>query len=118
MIATDLFKHDVRASSLRNAAVYNVEGRRIGHIEDVSLDRVSGQTHYAWVSLCAFLGDHDNLWPLPWALLRYDTQRNGYILPLSKKILSEAPSFDRDAITDDLNVGEAVESFYCTVADI
>jgi sporulation protein YlmC with PRC-barrel domain len=37
----------ILASRVEEAAVYNSEGERIGHIADLSVDRVSGQVIYA-----------------------------------------------------------------------
>lgn len=34
--------------------------------------------------------------PSPWSLLKYDTDKGGYAVPLEKEQLSDAPRYQRD----------------------
>jgi len=36
-------------------------------------------------------------YPLPWAMLKYDTNRGGYVVPLEKEQLGSAPRYDAPA---------------------
>ncbi|MGE0045581.1 MAG: PRC-barrel domain-containing protein, partial [Hyphomonadaceae bacterium] len=75
------------------SAVYTADGDRIGHVEDLSIEKLSGRVRYALMSFGGFLGIGDKLHPLPWDVLRYDTGRDGYVVPLSKAQLNDAPSY-------------------------
>jgi hypothetical protein len=41
-----------------------------------------------------FLGMGDKHHPLPWAVLKYDATRGGYVVDLDKEMLENAPNFD------------------------
>jgi sporulation protein YlmC with PRC-barrel domain len=69
-MAADTPEHElIVASRVKGAAVYNGAGERIGHIEDLSIDKTSGVVRYALLSAGGFLGIGDKLHPLPWAVL-------------------------------------------------
>lgn len=88
--------HDlIMASRVTGAAVYNRTGERIGHVEDLSIHKVTGQTVYALMSFGGFLGLGERLHPLPWSMLDYDPGRSGYVVPLDKAELEKAPALDR-----------------------
>ena len=42
------------------------------------IDKLSGKVSYAVLSFGGFLGIGDDHYPLPWNLLKYDTQLAGY----------------------------------------
>jgi hypothetical protein len=46
----------ILASRVEDAAVFNSQGERIGHIEDLSIDRKDGRVVYAIMSFGGFLG--------------------------------------------------------------
>lgn len=88
--------HDlIMASRVTGAAVFNRAGERIGHVEDLSVHKVSGQVIYALMSFGGFLGIGERYHPIPWAMLEYDLEKNGYVVPLDKGALEKAPSLDR-----------------------
>lgn len=85
----------ILASRVTDRPVYNTEGERIGHIDDLSIDRVSGQVIYAIMSFGGFLGIGEKFHPLPWSILDYDPEQSGYVVPLDKAALEAAPNYDR-----------------------
>ena len=88
----------ITASRVNGTPVFNREGERIGHIEDLSIDKVSGQVRYALLAFGGFLGIGDRFHPLPWSMLEYDTGRNGYIVPLDRPELEKAPHYSKDEL--------------------
>jgi hypothetical protein len=84
----------ILASRVEDTPVYNRSGERIGHIADLSIDRVSGQVIYAIMSFGGFLGLGKQYHPLPWAMLEYDPDQGGYIVALDRQALESAPSYD------------------------
>ncbi len=48
------------------------------------VDKGSGQVRYAVLEFGGFLGVGTDRYPVPWNLLRYDTDKGGYIVPLDK----------------------------------
>lgn len=88
----------ILSSRVRNTAVFNTYGDKIGHIEDLSIGRVSGKVRYALMSFGGFLGIGEKFHPLPWDMLKFDTERDGYVVGLTKEELTEAPSFTADQL--------------------
>lgn len=84
----------ILASRVEDTSVYNRDGERIGHIADLSIDRVSGQVIYAIMSFGGFLGIGKQYHPLPWSMLDYEPEQGGYIVSLDKQALENAPSYD------------------------
>jgi hypothetical protein len=98
--------HLITGSRVTGASVFNRAGERIGHVEDLSIHKTSGQVVYALMSFGGFLGIGEHLHPLPWSVLEYDTAKDGYVVPLDKKQLEEAPSLDRQDL-EDLGAGDS-----------
>lgn len=93
--------HDlILADRVTDTPVFNQAGERIGHIDNLSIDKVSGQVVYALLSFGGFLGVGDKLHPLPWQRLEYDPDRGGYVAPLSKAQLEAAPALTREDLKD------------------
>lgn len=104
----------IAADKVKGADVYNLEGEKLGKIEDTMIDKVSGRAIYAVLSFGGFLGIGDDYYPLPWSTLRYDTSRGGYVVNLDKERMKGAPSYkSNDADfkwTPDY--GRSVDTFY------
>ena len=90
----------IHADDVEGTAVYNTRGEKLGTIDDLVIDKVSGQTLYAIMSFGGFLGMGEKQHPLPWGALDYDTSLGGYVVGLDKERLEGAPSYDRGAHID------------------
>ncbi|QGN55725.1 PRC-barrel domain-containing protein [Novosphingobium sp. Gsoil 351] len=88
----------ILASRIEEAPVYNKAGERIGHIADLSIDRVSGEVAFAIMSFGGFLGIGRRFHPLPWSLLHFDVERDGYVVPVERQALVDAPHYDADEL--------------------
>jgi sporulation protein YlmC with PRC-barrel domain len=88
----------ITASRVRGTPVFNRQGERIGHVEDLSIDKVTGQVQYALLAFGGFLGLGDRFHPLPWSLLEYDTHRGGYVVPLDRPELEKTPHYAKDEL--------------------
>jgi sporulation protein YlmC with PRC-barrel domain len=98
--------HLIMASRVTKTTVFNRAGERIGHVEDLSIHKVSGQVIYALMSFGGFLGIGEQFHPVPWSVLDYDVERNGYVVPLDRSALEAAPSLDREQL-EALGAGDA-----------
>ena len=65
----------IAASKVNGTNVYNPAGDKLGSVEDIMLDKVSGRAIYAIMSFGGFLGLGENA---AWSTLKYDTNRGGY----------------------------------------
>ncbi len=87
----------IAAEKVNGTSVYNMAGEKLGTVEDIMIDKVSGRAIYAVMSFGGFLGIGDKHHPLPWSTLNYDERKGGYLVNLDKKTLEGAPSYDRDS---------------------
>ena len=87
----------IAADKVNGTEVYNMAGERLGRIENIMIDRVSGRAIYAIMEFGGFLGLGEKHHPLPWSVLNYDPIKAGYVVNLDKKHLVEAPSFHQSA---------------------
>jgi hypothetical protein len=76
--------------------VYNLQGEKLGTVDDLMIDKVSGKAVYAIMSFGGFLGIGEKYHPLPWSTLKYDESKGGYLVNLDKKMLENAPSYGMD----------------------
>jgi len=103
----------IAAGKVKGSNVYNATGEKLGSVEDILIDKMSGRALYAVMSFGGFLGMGEKQHPLPWSTLKYDTVKNGYIVNLDKKQLQEAPTLDQGttfAWTPEY--GRRVDSYY------
>ncbi|KRB49639.1 MAG: PRC-barrel domain-containing protein [Pseudomonadota bacterium] len=98
--------HLITASRVKGSSVFNQAGERIGHVEDLSIHKASGQVVYALMSFGGFLGIGERLHPLPWSMLEYDLGKDGYVVALEKSQLEAAPSLDRQDL-EELGAGDS-----------
>ncbi len=68
----------IGSDKVEGTAVYGADDTKIGSIERVMIDKMSGKVSYAVLSFGGFLGIGDDHYPLPWQSLKYDTNLGGY----------------------------------------
>ena len=56
----------IGSDKVEGTAVYGADDAKIGTIERVMIDKLSGQVNYAVLSFGGFLGIGDDHYPLPW----------------------------------------------------
>jgi len=104
----------ISAEKVEGTSVMNPAGEKLGSIEDVMIDKRSGKVAYAVMSFGGFLGIGDKHHPLPWSMLKYDTNLNGYVVNLDKRMLENAPTYDVDEPVDlaDEAYGRKLHDYY------
>ena len=73
--------------------VYRLNGRHLGTIKRVMIDKQSGTIAYAVMSFGGLLGFGNNYYPIPWSLLTYNQELCGYEVDISDDILKDLPKF-------------------------
>jgi sporulation protein YlmC with PRC-barrel domain len=95
----------IASDRVEGTPVRRSNGDKIGTIERVMIDKVSGKVAYAVMSFGGFLGLGEEYHTVPWAALKYNTALDAYEVNLTDDQLREAPrrsgegrdpSFDRD----------------------
>jgi hypothetical protein len=94
--------------------VFDASGDKLGHIEDVMLHKLSGRVAYAIMSYGGFLGAGERYHPLPWSMLTYHPDKNGYVVPFSRSQLDGGPTLDQGELDseDDRLWAEQVHTHY------
>jgi sporulation protein YlmC with PRC-barrel domain len=106
----------ISADRVQGTPVFDHEGDKIGHLEDVMLDKETGKVAYAIMSHGGILGAGEKYHPIPWSILRYDVEKQGYIVPMDKADLEKAPTLDHTEIYGDDAWQQVVHSHYGTPA--
>jgi hypothetical protein len=73
--------------------VYRSDGTKIGEIERVMIDKLSGQAAYAVMGFGGFLGLGEDHYPIPWQRLTYNERLGGYEVNLTDEQLKHAPKY-------------------------
>jgi hypothetical protein len=86
----------IGSDKVEGTAVYGADQQKIGSIERVVIDKVSGKVAYAVLGYGGFLGIGDDHYPTPWSSLTYDTNLGGYRTNITKDQLDKAPRYTND----------------------
>jgi hypothetical protein len=105
----------IGSDKVEGTNVVRPNGETIGEIERVMIDKRSGQVAYAVMSFGGFLGIGEDYFPLPWSMLTYDENLDGYVVDLTESQLSGAPKIhetDNDNKWADRKWGRSVHDYY------
>jgi PRC-barrel domain len=104
----------ISANKVEGTTVKNTAGEKLGSIEEIMIDKRSGKVAYAVMSFGGFLGIGDRHHPLPWGVLKYDTNLEGYVVNLDKRVLEQAPTYGSDERVDlaDEAYGKKIHDYY------
>lgn len=100
MDATQETGNLISSAKVEGTSVYNRGGDSLGSIHNLMIDKASGHVAYAIMSFGGFLGIGDQFHPLPWSVLKYDTNMGGYVVDLDKQQLEGGPAYDADSEPD------------------
>lgn len=88
----------ISSDKVHGTNVFNPNRDKLGSIESLVIDKISGQVRYAVMNFGGFLGIGSDVYPLPWEAMKYDTDLGGYVVSLSKEQLQGAPSYDKNHV--------------------
>jgi hypothetical protein len=88
----------ILASRVLHTPVYTIDGERLGHVDDISIDRVSGHSVYGIMSFGGFFGIGEKYHPLPWDILSYEPSLGGFVVPMTREELQSAPHYTREEL--------------------
>ncbi len=103
----------ILASKVKGTPVYNPGGDKIGHVEDIVLDKQSDRIMFAALGFGGLFGMGEKYAPIPWSMLTYSKDRGGYELALDDDQLKSAPAYDlKDLTRNDGNFGDVRKRSY------
>ncbi|HWA02682.1 MAG TPA: PRC-barrel domain-containing protein [Rhizomicrobium sp.] len=103
----------ILASKVKGTSVYNTKGDKIGHVEDIVLDKTSDHIMFAALGFGGVMGLGEKYYPIPWSVLDYSPDRGGYVVPLTTDVIRNAPAYDLDDLTKgDGSIGQIRQKAY------
>ena len=87
----------IGSDKVEGTAVYGTDQTKIGTVQRVMIDKLSGKVAYAVISFGGFLGVGEDYYPVPWSTLKYDTNLGGYVTGLTADSLKGAPSYSQSS---------------------
>jgi len=104
----------IASDRVEGTAVRRPGGEKIGSIQRLMIDKVSGNVAYAVLSFGGFLGMGEKHLPVPWSRLKYDPLMAAYAVDLSDDELAKAPSYAADKEFDwgDRSQEERLHDYY------
>jgi sporulation protein YlmC with PRC-barrel domain len=85
----------IASDRVEGTAVYDAQGKRIGKVEHLVIDKAGGRVAYAVLSFGGFLGIGANHYPIPWPMLDYDEKLGGYRVDITEEQLRNAPTIEQ-----------------------
>jgi hypothetical protein len=86
----------IASDRVERTAVRRSDGTKVGIIERLMIDKVSGNVAYAVLSFGGFMGIGVKHIPVPWDRMKYGVSLDAYEINLSDEELSSAQSFEAD----------------------
>ncbi|KGJ70779.1 hypothetical protein BJA5080_06579 [Bradyrhizobium diazoefficiens SEMIA 5080] len=93
----------IGSDKVEGTNVYGVDGEKVGYVERVMIDKISGKVSYAVLSFGGLLGIGDDHYPLPWQALKYDTNLGGYVTGITQYADESSWNWSDPATTRSVN---------------
>lgn len=86
----------IASDRVEGTAVLKPTGEKIGAIERLMIEKVSGRVAYAVMAFGGFLGMGHRHFTLPWGMLTFHENLDGYVVDITEEQLKAAPDYDRE----------------------
>ncbi len=90
----------IGSDKVEGTAVYGANEQKIGKVERVMIEKLSGKVAYAVITFGGFMGIGEDYYPVPWSILTYDTNLDGYRTNLTEEKLRGAPKYNQHQAWD------------------
>jgi sporulation protein YlmC with PRC-barrel domain len=87
----------IKADRVKGTSVYDVNGKHIGTVKRLMIEKLSGRVAYVVMSVGSILSLEDDVQSIPWTGLTYDTHLQGYRTRIRADQVRSAPVFSRAA---------------------
>ena len=84
----------IASDRIEGTAVRRSNGDKIGKVERLMIDKVSGKIAYAVLSFGGLFGMGYHHYPLPWAILKYNTDLDAYECDVTEDLLFGTKKFE------------------------
>ena len=101
----------IASDRVDGTAAYDAHGKRIGKVERLMIDKLTGRIAYAILSFGGFLGIGEDHYPIPWSMLTYNEKPDGFQLDVTEEQLKNAPKIEQGESWEQTN-GNRGEGVY------
>ena len=102
----------IGSDRVQGTSVFDANAEKIGVIERVMIEKVSGRVSFAVLSFGGFLGIGDEHYPLPWPSLKYNVELGGYQIMIPIEKLKAGPKYEAGAEWDWAAGTKSVGEYY------
>ncbi len=102
----------ISAGKVQGTPVLDPDGKALGEIYDVMLEKRTGRIAYAVMSFGGVLGVGRKYHPLPWLALKYVPDAGGYMVGIPKEELERGPTLDDTAAPWGAGMAQRIEGHY------
>lgn len=102
----------VRTEDVIGKEVKSPNLESLGEVEEIVLDKTTGQTRYVVLSFGGFLGFGEDYFAFPWKSISYNKAEECFILNVDKSKLKQEYGFDKDHWPDMANWPNTIDSYY------
>jgi hypothetical protein len=102
----------IASDKVESTPVYRPGGEKVGTIERLMIDKLSGNVVYAVMSFGGFMGIGKNYYPLPWDRLDYNPALEGYEVNISEEQLKGAPKYSTHETWDWKNRAQSIDDYW------
>ena len=87
----------ISSDKVDGTTVFANNGQKLGTVRKLMIDKQSGEVCNVVVGYGGLFGMGEDYYPMPWKALRYDTDKDGYVIQVDKSKLDpdKAPRFPR-----------------------
>jgi hypothetical protein len=86
----------IESNRVEETLVFSPQGKHVGTIHHLIIEKVSGRVVYAVMSFGGFLGIGSQQHTIPWEKLKYDIQLGGFRTDITPEELTGAPVVSGD----------------------
>ena len=83
----------ISSEDVEGVGVYDANGKKIGKVDHLMIEKTSGHVTHVVISGQGFLGLGHNHYRLPWNLLKYSSHRNAFEVGVTESEMKSDPSF-------------------------
>lgn len=84
----------------------------LGEVEEIVLDKHTGETKYVVLSFGGFLGLGEKYFAIPWKSISYNDNEDSFILNIDKSQLKEEYGFDKNNWPDMATWPSTIDNYY------
>ena len=102
----------IQSNKTDTMQVKSRDGDKIGSVFALMVNKRSGQTVYAVLSIGGFLGMGKAFYPLPFSLLQFDPVGDSYLVTIDRRVLEGGPSWAANPPVFDQAYADRVSKYY------